>query len=298
VPRRLLLLLALGGCDRVFGLDREMPPPVCGPFGPPEEVAFDPALVDVHDLSVEPDGMRGFVYANLGNLSATPPTGAWRGPHAVKKDGNGMWIQDTVRDRPVLDSFDGGHVTRTGGLIGWIDMPRGVMVNLLLFSGTAWGQQTEVIEKETDRDVHIGNVIDLAVGPNLQQRFAVEIRQPIGTITTGEIRIIQRIPTDSTWMLTPQTDPLNATTPALDATGGVMTADHEILLYTARVGSQKMSRAFATRRDRDRYNPGVELIIDGVESDSGITEPWINADCTQLYFRTNDTTWVTTAVAP
>jgi hypothetical protein len=297
VPSRLLLLLALGGCDRVFGLDREMPPPVCGPFGPPEEVLFDPALVDVRDLSVEPDGMRGMVYANLGNLTTVPPTLAWRGPHAVKKDGNGIWVQDIVRDRPVLDSFDGAHVTRTGGAIAWIDMPRGVMVNLLSFS-TAWGQQAEVIEKETDRDVHIGNVIDLVVGPNLQQRFAVEIRQPIGDITTGEIRIIQRIPTSSTWMLTAQADPLNMAKPALDVNGGVMTADHDILLYTARVGSQKMSRAFATRRERDMFKPGVELIIDGVESDSGITEPWINHDCTQLYFRNNDKTWVTTAEAP
>lgn len=253
---------------------------------------FHPALVDVRDLSVEPDGMRGMVYANLGN----PPTGAWRGPHAVMKDANGVWVQDTVRDRPVLNSFDGAHVTRTGGAIAWIDMPRGVMVNLLSFS-TAWGQEAEVIETQTDRDVHIGNVIDLAVGPGLQQRFAVEIRPPIGEIATGEIRIIQRVPTSSTWMLTAQADPLNTTTPPLDVNGGVMTADHEILLYTARVGSQKMSRAFATRRERDRYNPGVELIIDGVESDSGITEPWINADCTQLYFRNQDKTWVTTAEA-
>ena len=288
--RRLLLLLALGGCDRVFGLDREMPPPVCGPFGPPEEVFFHPALVDARDLSVEPDGMRGMVYANLGN----PPTAPWRGPHAVMKDGNGVWVQDPARDRPVLNSFDGAHVTRTGGAIAWIDMPRGVMVNLLSFS-TAWGQQAEVIEMETDRDVHIGNVIDLAVGPGLLQRFAVEIRQPIGSIATGEIRIIQRVPTSTTWMLTEQASPLNTASPPLDVNGGVMTADHEILLYTARVGSQKMSRAFATRRERDMYNPGVELIIDGVESDSGITEPWINANCTQLYFRNADKTWFTTA---
>jgi len=294
VSRPLLLVLALGGCDRVFGLERDMLPAVCGPFGPPEEVAFGPELGAAHDLSVDGAGLYGMVYANLGNGTVPP----WRGPHAVVKDSSGTWIQDKARDKPVLDRLDGAHITAGGnGAMSWIDSPRGVMANVLTFTGGAWGTEVQdVVERETDKDVRIGNVIDLDVGPGLIQRFAVEIRLSFDRLAPGELRIIQRIPTDSFWMVTGQATPLNTATPALDLNGGVMTADHEILVYTAIVGKEQRSRAFASRRIRDRFSPGVELIIDGVDDDASITEPWINADCTQLYYREGDTTWVTNAL--
>ena len=99
-------------------------------------------------------------------------------------------------------------------------------------------------------------------------------------------------------MVTGQATYLNTHRPPLDFDGGVMTADHEILVYTAKVGEEDMSRAFASRRERDTYSPGVELIIDDLSSDASITEPWINEDCTTLYFRESDRTWVAEAVAP
>lgn len=293
MSRRLLLLLALGGCDRVFGLERDLERAVCGPFGPPEPVVFAPELGAVSDLSVDATGTAGMVHANLGNGAI----GAWRGPHAVMKDGTGTWVQDTVRDRPVLNSLDGAHLTADGtGAMSWIDSPRGVMANVLAFAGGAWSTVAQdVVERQTDKDVHIGNVIDLPIGTGLVQRFAVEIRLSFDRASPGELRIIQRIPTDSFWMVTGQATPLNTTTPALSHNGGVMTADHEILVYTAVVGKETRSRAFASRRIRDTFGPGVELIIDGVEADASITEPWINADCTRLYYREGDTTWVTNA---
>ena len=294
MSRRLLFVLALGGCDRVFGLERDVLPAVCGPFGAPEEVVFDGALGAVNDFSVDASGTYGMVYANIGNGTTT----AWRGPHAVVKDPSGTWIQDIARDKPVLNSLDGAHIAAGGnGGMSWIDSPRAVMANVLTFAGGAWGTVVQdVVERETDKDVHIGNVIDLPVGPGLIQRFAVEIRLSFDRLSPGELRIIQRIPTDSFWMVTGQATPLNTATPALDLNGGVMTADHDILVYTAIVGKEKRSRAFASRRIRDTFSPGVELIIDGVENDASITEPWINADCTQLHYREGDTTWVTNAL--
>ena len=294
MSRPLLFVLALGGCDRAFGLDRDTLPAVCGPFGAPEEVLFAPELGAVNDLSVDATGERGMVYANIGNGT----TGPWRGPHAVMKDATGMWIQDKLRDKPILDSLDGAHIAAdaTGGM-SWIDSSRGVMANVLTFAGGAWSTVSQdVVERETDKDVRIGNVIDLPAGPGLIQRFAVEIRLSFDRLSPGEIRIIQRIPTDSIWMVTEQATPLNAANPPLDHNGGVMTADHDILVYTATVGKEKHSRAFASRRVRDTYKTGVELVIDGVDDDASITEPWINADCTQLYYREGDTTWVTSAL--
>jgi hypothetical protein len=294
VSRRLLFVLALGGCDRAFGLERDLPPPVCGPFGPPEEVVFDGALGAVSDFSVDASGTYGMVYANIGNTNVTP----WRGPHAIVKSPSGMWIQDTARDKPVLNSLDGAHIIGAGGsAISWLDSPRGPMSGLLSFAGGAWSTVVgDILDRESDKDAHFGNVIDLPVGQGLIQRFAVELRLSFDRNEPGELRILQRIPTDSNWMPTEQATPLNTANPPLDLDGGVMTADHEILVYTARVGEEKHSRAFASRRIRDQYNPGVELIIDGVDNDASITEPWINADCTQLYYREGDTTWVTTAL--
>lgn len=294
MPRRLLLVLALGGCDRVFGLARDMGTPVCGPFGTPIAVDFAPALGAVNDFSVDTTGTYAMVYANLANGS----TAAWRGPHALVKDSNGTWIQDAARDKPVLSSLDGAHLTGTGaGAVGWIDSPRGVMANVLSFVNGSWTTVVgDVVEKEIDKDVHLGNVIDLPVAPGLVQRFAVELRLSFDRASPGELRIIQRIPTDASWMVTGQAAPLGAATPALDFNGGVMTADHEILVYTATVEKEKHSRAFASRRTRDTFGPGVELLIDGVRGDASITEPWINADCTQLYYREGDTTWVTEAL--
>jgi hypothetical protein len=68
-------------------------------------------------------------------------------------------------------------------------------------------------------------------------------------------------------------------------------------VYSAQIGKEKESRLFASRRTLDEFPAGVELIIDGMDSDSDFTEPWINADCTTLYFRQGETTWMaTTAV--
>lgn len=293
MSRRLLLVLALGGCDRVFGLDRDLLPAVCGPFATPEPVTFDELLGDASDLSVDASGTLGMVYTNLGNANM----GAWRGPHAVMLVG-GTWVQDTARDRAQLDRFDGAHITADGaGALGWIDSPRGPIGNVITYQANSWDAVVaELIKDDADEDSHFGNVIDLNVGPGLVLRFAVELRLPFDRASPGELRILQRVPTSMTWSVTTQADPLATAEPALDITGGVMTADHEILVYTAVVGKEKRSRAFAARRTRDKFGPGVEIMIDTVPGDASITEPWINADCTQLYYREGNTTWVTNAL--
>lgn len=292
MSRRLLLVLALVGCDRVFGLERDVLPAVCGPFGTPEPVLFDEALGDASDLSFDATGTFGLVYANLGNTGVTP----WLGPHAVKRDGM-LWVQDPDRDRPQLTSYDGAHITATGtGALGWIDSPRGPIGNVIAYTSNGWNAVvSDVLETRVDMDIHFGNVIDLPVGTGLVQRFAVEIRLAFDRASPGELRILQRIPTSATWSVTAQADPLAAATPALDMNGGVMTADHEILVYTATLANEHRSRIFASQRSRDTFSPGVELVIDGVKGNASITEPWINEDCTQLTYREGGTTWVTNA---
>jgi hypothetical protein len=289
VSRRLLLLLALGGCDRVFGLDREVPPPVCGPFGPPEEVTFASQLGDAHDLSVEPGGQRGMVFASAGG---------WIGAHAVKpgQDPN-SWDLDPARDRDNLRSVNSAHVTSDGAAMGWLLGTRGHMISMLTFSATMWSASTETIEQPLDSDATIGNVIVLPAGSVLKLKVATQIVR-VTEDAPGALVILERNPTGTTWSATQQALPFSMAKTPYDFDGAVLTADHERLVYTARIGNDKKPRAFATRRSNDRFAPGVELIIDGVDPDSGITEPWIDEDCTELYFRNDDRTWVTTAVSP
>jgi hypothetical protein len=75
-----------------------------------------------------------------------------------------------------------------------------------------------------------------------------------------------------------------------------MTADHKKLVYAARVGDNDFSRLYASERIRDEFAPGSELEIEGVEADASLTQPWINADCSALYFRRDTTTWMAMAV--
>ena len=56
------------------------------------------------------------------------------------------------------------------------------------------------------------------------------------------------------------------------------------------------SGRFAPARIKDQISPGPELIIDGVEGDADLTEPWINADCTALYFGRSGKSWMALTV--
>jgi len=295
VLRGLVLLIALGGCDLALGLTRDDLPPVCGPFARPSEVVFDTStLSEVRDFSVDPTGVFGMVYAN-----ASIATGAWRGPHAVKLAGT-VWTQDLARDKAILSSFDGGHVISGTEAIAWIDSARSnVMVNLLTFAGMAWSQNaTDVVDPMPSGDSHIGNVITLPGGAGTTIRFAPEIAINPDPSAVNEIRILQRTPASKTWAPTMEPRYLTAAKQPINPSAGVLTADHEILVYTGKIAAQRNNRMFASRRDHseDAYFPGVEVIIDGVPTASDLTEPWINADCSQLYFRRGDITYVTEAI--
>ena len=202
-----------------------------------------------------------------------------------------------ARDKVQLNAFMGGHIMPNGTVFAWNDLPT-LQTNLLRFNGTIWvADVAEVLENDRDRSVHFGNSIDLQLGGGLIQKFAVEIRPPEVIGERGEVRIIRRDPNNEFWVVTGQANPLATTPEKLDINGGVLTADHEILVYTAKIRKEDVSRIFASRRDNDMYNPGVELIIEGTRNTDGFTEPWINEDCTELYFRSGDATYRTTTVA-
>lgn len=286
------LLVLLVGCDQVLGLERDVPPPVCGPFEEPTLVPIHEELVDAKDFSVDSSGTRGMIYAMFPRAS-TRLTGV----HPIKLV-NGMWRGDATRDVGAITALDGGHIAENDSMVGWLleeglDRPE---VREYTFS-TAWDQSTTgIVDPLQSQTSTAGNVIVLPFGGVGTIRFMVTIllAERAGDLNT--MRIFQRISSSSSWELTPQADPLKTSRAKINPSAGVMTADHGKLVYAATVGSNTTSRLYASARIKDEFAPGSELIIDGIESDADLTEPWINADCSALYFGRDGKSWMALAV--
>jgi hypothetical protein len=291
------VLLVAGGCDRAFGLVRDPDPPICGPYGVPEAVPFSPGLLaaGVHDFSVDATGQIGMATANL----PATPLPMWRGPHAIKLDDTGVWIQDLARDKLPLNNLQGGHIEYDGRAVGWTDVPNATLREYT-FSTTAmaWAQSMDPIENTLTVSAHVGNTI---ATPDGILRNLVEILIPDRLPFENTLQIYEKFG-GMPWELTAQGNPLRTAKPALNITGAALTMAHDRIVYTANVGGEDdngtpVYRIFAGMRIRDQYEPGVELVIDGIESPVGISEPWIDADCTTLYFRQNEVTWKATQVS-
>jgi hypothetical protein len=294
------VLLAAGGCDRAFGLVRDPTTMICGPYGVPEPVAFSEALLaaGVRDFSVDATGQLGMVWANLGSGTI----GAWRGPHAIKLDGNGVWVQDLARDQQVLNSLDGAHIQFDGSMaIGWTDVPRGATLREYTFvdGPMKWAQGAEQIENVLTVSAHVGNTIATEDGI---LRHLVEILIPDRAPFENTVQIYEKFG-GMPWALTPQGNLLRTAKPPLNINGAVLTMAHDRMVYTANAGNEKVDgelvyRIYAGQRTRDQYEPGGEIDIDGIDSPFGFSEPWIDADCSTLYYRQDDVTWKTTMVTP
>lgn len=287
------VILAAGGCDRVFGLVRETTTQLCGPYGTPEPVLFSGPLLaaGVHDFSVDATGQIGMAWANIGSGSTAP----WRGPHAIELDANGVWVQDLAHDQPVLDSLDGGHIQADGLAIGWTDVPRGATLREYTFSTVAnrWAPGVDQIESALTTSAHVGNVI---VSDDGILRHLVEILIPDRAPFENTVQIYERLAT-MPWKLTAQANPFRLDE-TLNVTGAVLTKAHDRIVYTGMVGDEMEARIFAGKRVRDQFELGGELEIMDVDSPVGFSEPWINADCTTLYFRRDEVTWQTTRMDP
>lgn len=265
----------------------------------PEEVPFSAGLIaaGVRDFSVDATGTSGMAWANL----KSGAIGAWRGPHAIKLDGNGVWIQDLARDKDVLNSLDGGHIQYDGDAVGWTDVPRGATLREYTFAPVRmkWASGAEQIENTLTSSAHAGNMI---VSTDGFLRTLVEILLPETAPFVNTVQIYQKLPTTS-WSLTPQANALRTSKPKLNISGAVLTMAHDRMVYTANVGDEKIDgepvyRIFAGERVDNVFEPGVELMIEGAPSAVGFDEPWINDDCATLYYRQNDMTWKTTQVSP
>lgn len=295
MARAVALVALLVGCDQAWQLERDEPP-LCGPFAAPTQVPFHAELVDAHDFSVDSSGTRGLIYAKY-----TPRTANPTGVHAIKLE-NGTWRIEPARNTGVIISLDGGHISENNMSVGWLtrESNGGPGVSEYTFSMTAvppqWGGPSSGFLDAVRSDTSTaGNVIVLPYTAVATIRFAVTIKLSDST-DPNTMRIFQLFPNRFEWELTAQADPMKTSKLKVNPNGGVLTADHNKLVYSARLGTGTTSRLYASGRLRDEFAPGPELRIEGVEGDEDLTEPWVNGDCTQLYFRRDNVTWMATAV--
>jgi hypothetical protein len=277
VARLAVLLVLLSGCQLVFGLDDDYAPPVCGPFGEPEPVLFDPQLVGPKDFSVDKTGTSGMVHAlyDAGTPRLTRP-------HVIKKVG-GMWMPDPANDQGSIDGLSGGRMMSGGTVFGWIDGAAPRLDEYL--PGPPWSPNTlEVVDFEPSYQKRAGNLIEPPVGGGLTVRLLVVTAENDNARTTLQIRRFVRMPPpDNFWVKTGLLDDIN--TESVQASSGVLTANGDRLVYAAKIGDDPISHLYATRvRVDDSFGLGERLDIPGNTNEANVTEPWINDNCTAIYF--------------
>jgi hypothetical protein len=283
----MLLLVLCSGCDLVIPLT-EPEPVACGPYATIAPVPFDLGLVGPKQFSISYDGIHGMVHAKV----QTSPTTTYTGPVPIVFDEvAGVWKQDRVSNMNDL-MLTGGHMLGDGSVFGWRDRstqlgpPR---LTRFTFTSGAWGTPGgEVLDSDVSRNFRPGNEIVLPID-NGELRFFVEIKVDYNGVERGQIVIRQKF-ADDDWVMTGQAEKI-ADLITIDPSAAVMTAQHDKLVYAARVDGGK-SRIYAALRNRqqDKFEIGRAIDLE-VDDDLDDTEPWIAQDCSTLYFRRDGITY-------
>ncbi len=276
----------LAGCDQALGLDYYDPTPVlCGPYGPPAPVAFEPALVGATDFSVAGDGIHGMVYATYNGLP---------GPTPIVLDAvSQTWKPDT---RPGMQmtlatNLSGGHVGVTGDVYGWIDhvkRPGLASIDPAKFVGTSWTFPGP-IQSSSLFDLVTGNEVESDAGSGAKTSYVVEIQRSFDGTGLNSITILAAGPPAFVYTATSFAEPLDQI-PDLSPTGGALTADHGILVYSAVTHDVTGSHFYETSFAHNQFTQGhllSSLYADGHNDD----QPWVNADCSRIWFRRDGVTY-------
>jgi hypothetical protein len=286
VVRVCVAALVLCGCDVVIGTTHLDPAPaLCGPFGTPEPVRFDPALAGANDLSVAADGIHGMVSA----MYRGQP-----GPLPVVFDG-AMWTPDTARlaGATLAINLDGGHVGVTGDeMFGWIDHRRTATPAIYEYDyTTTWSQIIPDIAESTQFDLRPGQEVESDAGGGARSRYLVEIFEMFGGGPPHKIEILASAPgAMNTWKPTGFVDPLNRDG-AIDIVAGALSGDHKILVYAASDLGTTQTHLFEAAFSHNEFQLGTEmtsLYVSGTTDD----QPWLDAACSTIWFRRDGVTQV------
>lgn len=273
--RSVVLLVLLSGCHLVFGLDGTEGGGVCGPFGEPEPLAFDPQLVDPTGFSVDKSGRRGMVFARYD--AGTPRLTR---PHVIMNAG-GTWMPDPANDQGAIDALSGGRMMAGGTVFGWIDGGSPRLDEYL--PGPPWSPNSlQIVDYEPTYQKRTGNLIEPTIG-GANVRLLVVTAENASGETTIHIRRFLPTATDNFWVKTGLLDDINSE--SVMPSSGVLTENGDRLVYAAKIGDDPVSHLYASKvRVDDTFGLGERLDIPGTTDEVDVTEPWINDDCTVIYF--------------
>jgi hypothetical protein len=137
-------------------------------------------------------------------------------------------------------------------------------------------------------DLFPGNEVESDAGNGAKSRYVVELSQAFDGATPGKLEILVAMPASDVFKPSGFVNSINDVD-AIAPTGAALTADHGILVYSAKLGTTE-SHLFETSFSKFEFGPGHEigsLYVSGKADD----QPWINNDCTQIWFRRDGLTW-------
>jgi len=297
VLRVVLLLLAVSGCDRVFL--EEPAPPICGPYGEPRPLAFVPELVEPHGFSVRRDGSLGAVTARVAGVTGVyvveerpPGSGAWGLASPARNVGlpRGALAGGTIAELDLAGQDE---------LYAWTGTPDRTEVQGYRFAGTSWGGTNVPLLRNAEFDITVGNVVEVVevvegVLVAQRKRGVLTLAPADGgkslLVFADQVAPYVDAGAERTWDDIPErTRPLNEDA-SVHPSRGVLTQDLAILVYAARVDGGD-SELYASRIDdvEKTWRPGQRLLDVSTAGDE--VEPWIDGDCSTLYFHRDGVTY-------
>jgi hypothetical protein len=243
-------------------------------------------LIEPSDFSVDATATHGLVHATyLGHT----------GPIPIMLDAvSGIWVPDLGPMRQALPkAYDGGHMAADGDVYAWIDggggMPSELRSSHFVSPAVGWTTSALPLAFDSNRDLRAGNAIVLDAGGGATITFLPEVSLARDGVGAASITILSLEPLAATFVATHQGDTLDAAD-TLDISQAVITQDHAYLVYAASVAGAP-SRFFVSLRKKDKYPVGDPVLFrQGV--DGALTQPWIDATCSTLYFRRDNKTWM------
>lgn len=279
VARLVFALVALTGCQVAFGLDSLDAPAklACGPYAAATPVAFDPALAGAHDLSVVEDGMHGAVVIDSDNLSRTVP---------VALDAAGTtWIPDPGAGTNGLSTLR-GHRIAIDRIIATDTSKGNVEVDVYMLSGTLWGAVAPVVDGDAAFELYAGTERDQLTGSTATYRRVTLVKRHTSVANRSQIVVtnldLASDPTsfhedlNRTALLNSQTD--------VQPTHAEMTGDRRTIVYAAAASGEKSDLFVTTFDDSQTAWPPGERIAE-LDTAGAEDEPWVNADCSRIWFR-------------
>jgi hypothetical protein len=275
---------AVSGCDVVLGTDYFDPvPPLCGPYGPASPVQYDPAIGNPTDFSVAGDGMHGLVSATYNNVTGATP---------IMLGTDGIWLPDVAKlgGNTLAKAVTGGHMGTTGDVFAWLDHSKnlGFPIIVRYVFTTVWSPIVPNVAESNLDDLIPGNEVESDAGFNAVTRYVVELSQAIDGGAPGTLTILVAAPASDVFKASDFANAINDVE-AISPTGAALTADHGILVYSAKVGTTE-GHLFESSFTKSKFGPGhgiESLYMPGKADD----QPWINNDCTQIWFRRDGLTW-------